>query len=198
MLTTTTTTTAASPSKDTTLLEDFTVPDHLRAILSDVQQAFAGSMIAGGCLRDLDNDRPYKDIDVFAPDCNSFDDLYWRATHGLPEGHVVGRIYASYEDWGTNEVVGVLDILSTHGAYQLIGLTTGPERILPRLDFGICQIGFDGQFIERTKEYRLDRFFHTFTLVRSDDERQKKRSHKRYLRLTSEKYIGWASYSFLN
>lgn len=168
------------------------IPAAYAAILTAVREAFPGSLIAGGALRDLDNGRPVKDIDVFAPNCNSFDDLYHRATHCLPEEHFATTEFHSYEDWCTREVVGVLNVESPFGPYQLIGLSTGPETIIPRLDFGICQIGYDGLEVVRSVAYEADKARKTFTLTRCDDERQRDRSVRRYGRLSAEKYAGWS------
>jgi hypothetical protein len=168
------------------------LPAAYAATLADVQDVFPGSMIAGGALRDIDNERPVKDLDVFAPCVASFDDLRLRVA-GTPQLglHKILRIMGSYDDWGTSEVVGVLDVDGPWGPYQLIGLSTGPETILRRLDFGICQIGHDGRRLVRTEAYFRDKADQTFTMVRCDDRNQLDRSLRRFKRLTAEKYRGW-------
>src|SRR3546814_7268697 len=83
-----------------------------------------------------------------------------------------------YENWATDEVVGVFDIEGPDLSYQLIALKTGPETILPRLDFGICQIAFDGDKVTKTAAYEIDQGCKTFTLTRCDDSAQWDRSYR--------------------
>src|SRR3546814_9124183 len=56
--------TRAPTSRNTPKME---IPAAYAATLAHVRAVFPGALIAGGCLRDLDNDRPVKDIDIFAP-----------------------------------------------------------------------------------------------------------------------------------
>jgi hypothetical protein len=106
------------------------LPAAYAATLSAVQTVFPGSMIAGGALRDLHHRMLYSGL----------------------EGHKVLQVMGAYDAWGTQECVGVLDMDSPHGPYQLIGLSTGPETIIPRLDFGICQLGHTGRELIGTGE----------------------------------------------
>jgi hypothetical protein len=175
------------------------IPSAYAATLAAVREVFPGALIAGGALRDLDNDRPVKDLDVFAPDVPDLDvfapdvpdldTLRARAASLERPGAVMG-VMGGYESWATAECVGVLDISGPHADFQLIGLRSGPETILPRLDFGICRIGYDGSEVIRTDEYLADQATQSFTLLRCDDESQRDRSLRRFDRL-SEKYPGW-------
>lgn len=185
------------------------IPAAYAATLAHVQGHFPGAMIAGGCLRDLDNDRPVKDVDIFLPNlvppppppldpsdffaCLATDDfewLRWRVSASLPmDGQIVG-VMGSYEGWATEEVLGVFDISTPLLDYQLICLTTGPETILPRMDFGICRISYDGDMVHRTNEYHADKHNERFTLLRCGSHTELERSLARHKRL-SEKYVGW-------
>lgn len=140
-------------------------------------------------MRDLDNGREVKDLDVFCPNVDSLDDF--KARVGTIASMRLLGVMGGYENWATSECVGVLDVEGPYGPVQLIGLTTGPESILPRIDFGICQIGFDGDQVVRTEAYEVDKAAQTFTIVRSDDAAQEDRSFRRFDRL-SVKYPGWS------
>jgi len=165
------------------------LPAAYAATLAAVREVFPGAMIAGGALRDLDNDRPVKDLDIFAPDVPDLDLLRSRAAGLLRPGALMG-VMGGYESWATAECVGVLDISGPLSDFQLIGLRSGPETIIPRLDFGICQIGHTGEQLIVTPAYLADKANQTFTLVRSDDDAQRDRSVRRHERL-AEKYPGW-------
>jgi hypothetical protein len=162
--------------------------------LAHVQATFPGAVVAGGCLRDADNGRPIKDVDLFAPNVSTkdgFDGLKLRVAASLPEGGEIVGVMGGYETWATAECIGVFDIRSPALDYQLICLTTPPEAILPRMDFGICRISWDGNTVHRTEEYLADQAAQKFTLRRCDDSTQFERSCSRYERLV-QKYKGWA------
>lgn len=163
------------------------IPAAYSAVLADVQAIFPGSMIAGGALRDLDNERPVKDLDVFCPYVGDLENF--KARVGTLGGQLIG-VMGGYDAWATTECVGVLDLETPHGPVQLIGLNTGPETILPRIDFGICQIGYDGTQVIRTVAYEIDKAAKTFTIIRTDGPEQTERSLRRFDRL-SEKYPDW-------
>ena len=164
------------------------IPAAFAATLALVQEQFPGSMLAGGALRDLDNGRAVKDLDIFAPNVGSLEELKTGA-RCIAEGSLIG-VMGGYENWATAECVGVLDVDCPYGLFQLIGLCTGPETILPRIDFGICQIGFDGTQVVHTEAYAADKAAKTFTIVRSDDAAQTDRSYRRWDRLRA-KYADW-------
>lgn len=165
--------------------------------LAGVQQLFPGSMIAGGALRDLDNGRPIKDIDIFAPHC---DDL--QATTRLAESLTKaplkvlssemrvspeGRVYT---EWAANDLLAIFDIYTGELEYQLIALKGSASDILERIDFGLCRIAYDGEKIIRTPEYEADKAQGCFTLHRCDDGSQYDRSFRRHERFQA-KYAGW-------
>src|SRR3546814_3683931 len=98
----------------------------------------------------LDNDRPVKDIDIFAPHAGeSFEEARRLVECLLPSSGALTDVMGGYENWATDEVVGVFDIEGPDLSYQLIALKTGPETILPRLDFGLCQIAFYGAKVNK-------------------------------------------------
>ncbi|MBB3693045.1 hypothetical protein [Sphingomonas sp. BK580] len=162
------------------------IPAAYAATLAAVREVFPGALIAGGALRDLDNGREVKDLDIFAPNVPDLDTFRALAARF----GVLLSVMGGYESWATAECVGVIDLQIGDQPFQLIGLRSGPETILPRLDFGICRIGFDGSEVIRTDEYLADQATQTFTLLRADDDAQRDRSLRRFDRL-SAKYPGW-------
>lgn len=167
------------------------IPATYTAALALVRHVFPGALLAGGCLRDLDNGRPVKDVDIFAPDCpRSFEETRALVRQLCPDPQMLGNVMGGYEDWATSECIGVFDILTGDLDFQLICISSGPETILSRMDFGLCRISYDGETVHRTAEYLADQEAHKFTLHRCDDSAQLDRSLRRYDRL-SKKYDGW-------
>lgn len=165
--------------------------------LRRVRELFPDSLLAGGALRDLENGRRVKDVDIFAPNCA---DLEQATEHVkklanapfkcLSSENRVGPDGRVYAEWAANDVLAIFDIQSEEMDYQLICLKCGPEAIVKRIDFGLCRISTDGQTIHRTEEYNTDCLNETFTLHRCDDTSQYDRSVRRHERLV-EKYTDW-------
>jgi len=65
-----------------------------------------------------------------------------------------------------------------------------PASIVERVDFGLCQIGFDLMGVVTTPAYEFDKANQVFTLTRAESVEGVMRSIKRYERL-SQKYQGW-------
>jgi hypothetical protein len=63
-------------------------------------------------------------------------------------------------------------------------------KMLERMDFGICLIGFNGEQVIRTAAYHADQSAKQFTLTRADSIEGTMRSLKRYDRLV-QKYEDW-------
>jgi hypothetical protein len=167
------------------------IPESYRTALMAVREVFPGALIAGGCLRDLDNGRPVKDVDIFVPNCPSYDDtLALVREHLVPDPQMMSNTMGGYEAWATPELVGVFDICRPDQDFQPVCLSGGPETILGRMDFGICRISYDGESVHRTDEYLADQATKTFTLLRSDDDAQHDRSMRRWDRFR-EKYGDW-------
>lgn len=172
------------------------------------------AVIAGGCLRDLDNGRPIKDIDIMVialpPDNNPgglnslscVDTTVARLDKllGVVGSPTVSETGQAYVTGMSPEVLAVYDYTGIFGAdhpypVQVIVLdpvVMGDMRMVDRMDFGICRISYGGGAVVKTPEYEHDKAHQTFTLCReprSADDMD--RARRRFDRL-SEKYEGWA------
>lgn len=161
--------------------------------MSYVRSVLPSAYLAGGALRDLDNGREVKDLDVFfteeAYDLSALED-------GLAKmGYFYGAHCAGvYMTDAGKEVDGTTTYTSTDGEPELnlIQLTPdfNPASIIDRVDFGLCQIGYGLMGVDATDAYRHDKANAVFTLTRADSVEGVLRSLKRYERL-SQKYLGW-------
>lgn len=169
-----------------------------------VRSVLPSAFLAGGALRDLDNDRPVKDLDVFFTEeayelgiledklaklnyffKNSCNAQYLAGTAGEVDGTTT---YAHRPMEGGFE--GVLVTLPELNLIQL-EKSFNPASIVERVDFGICQIGYDLLGVVTTPAYEFDKVNQRFTLTRAETVDGVKRSIKRYERL-SAKYPGWS------
>lgn len=158
-----------------------------------VRSSLPSAYLAGGAIRDYDNQRPVKDLDVFFTEVN-FD------RRALEDSLVnLGYFYknhcpGAYMD-AAREVDGSTNYVSTEGQPELnlIQLTPdfNPASIIERVDFGLCQIGADALGVDYTPAYEFDRTNQVLTLTRGESVDGVRRSLKRYERL-SQKYQGWA------
>lgn len=159
---------------------------------------FPEALVAGGCLRDWDNghEAEVKDIDVFVKDRPGYLAALIDAMPGFSYRLAVPVHIAQYMQF--EGVVAVHEFVSTtHPEMPPVQVcvmqanrSTDPSVIIARHDFGICQIGYDGNGVYTTGEYDEDHANHTFTLVRCRDEKDFARSMKRWERLC-QKYTSW-------
>lgn len=169
------------------------IPKEWRDFLALVQQVDPFAILAGGALRDLDHGRPVKDLDIFVqPGFNhaAFEKLlppgsYWPVMRRADYASLVDvqSIWGSYvmrdsapEEFAETYPVQIIELNRLMPYWEVIS----------RLDFGLCQIGFDGTAVFNTVAYKTDRDNKTFTLVRIDDEvgararRREERLSKKY------------------
>lgn len=169
------------------------IPTSWVAALRKIQVQFPEAVIAGGALRDLDNGRPVKDVDVF---------VYHRETarHDLIEAldlvgmlivpETVGDYIPSMADVVSVTEFGPIDLNDPYSPnLSVITMEPGTD-ILRRIDFGLCQIATDGSTIQETYAYVQDQWAKTFTMTRADNQAQYDRSIERFNRL-SVKYSGF-------
>jgi hypothetical protein len=173
------------------------IPQSWRDLLAAIRAVAPSAVLAGGALRDRDNGRPVKDLDIFVEGEGS-DDLM-DVREKLIERGFECSFPNSDEMYpiAQGEVVGFFDVshptLRPAGAaanVQLIVVRWSTEDIMSRFDFGICQIAFDGTAVERTAHYLQDQEERTFTIVRERRDEALEASVERFARL-SPKYPGW-------
>jgi hypothetical protein len=142
-------------------------------------------------MRDLDNGRPIKDLDIFYNEETVSDHALQSVISGRYVHH--NQCNGAYID-AASEILFTTVFHDLHGGPDLNLINVAPDfdplGMLQRMDFGICLIGFNGEQVIRTAEYMRDQADHTFTLTRADNVAGVIRSLKRYERL-SQKYDGW-------
>jgi hypothetical protein len=168
------------------------IPENWKTLLAAVREVLPDAVIGGGCLRDLDNGREVKDIDIFTSGANMR-----RLTNNRDElieaGFDCDEIDPDklYPIGDGNDVVGHFDILGGVGLpVQIIVVNWPIARIVERFDFGICWLAFDGETLTRPVEYDEDKRDKVFRLRRQRTNEEMVASVHRYARL-SRKYEGW-------
>lgn len=169
------------------------IPQEWCDILRAVQVYCPSAVLAGGCLRDRDNGRPVKDLDIFINAYGMTDTdlpIYRLQESGFEITCELNDKTAYPEDQNL-EVVLVATLHHPSLDVQLIFTNWDTARIVERFDYGICRIAFDGEKITRPPEYDEDREARVFRLRRDRPTPVSMRgSIHRYARL-SQKYEGW-------
>jgi hypothetical protein len=145
------------------------IPSDWKQILTLLHNnGFPEAIIAGGCLRDLDNSKPVKDIDVFVvskgPTTTSKLDVIF---------NVNGDCMASTNDSDTlHPLAEVWEYSSNFVPLQIIIMPEGPTKAydflveqLNRFDIGLCRIGYDGVTVVRHEAYNKDKKDKTLTML---------------------------------
>ncbi len=161
-------------------------------LLDEIRVIAPDAHIAGGALRDLDHDRPVKDIDIFIPAEHDVAvellamELGFERDGAVDLSSMVGSDPAvrSSVTWKKEGHLPVNAIYLTSN--------TRPVDNLARLDLGLCQIAFDGQMLLRTPAYMTDWVDGTMTVTRCDNSDQMGRTVKRAARLR----LKYPSYGF--
>jgi hypothetical protein len=158
--------------------------------MSTVRQVLPSAYLAGGAIRDYDNGRPVKDFDVFF-----IGEVNWTELDKVLQGsYSYSRsCNGAYID-AAREVIESFTYTSLTGMPDLnfvqLDPTFNPADIIERVDFGLCQIGYDLMGVVSTPSYTYDKEHRCLTLTRAETVAGVQRSLKRYKRL-SEKYQGW-------
>lgn len=168
------------------------IPSEWTALLTTIRQYAPEAFLAGGALRDLDNGRAIKDLDVFlSTDADMGSILVAMLKHGY---QTVGTDLSLSEEYGSLGVgvTGILELLHTDRSIPALNFIRVEDATVDgqvhRFDFGICQIAYDGERVIKTDAYLKDRDAKTFTITRDDDGEP--RALRRWQRL-SEKYSDW-------
>lgn len=185
------------------------IPQSWRDLLAAIQAVCPSAVIAGGALRDLDNHRPIKDVDIFI-NARGMDQALDACAALKAAGYPVVPEFDEknvYPEDENLEVVLVTDlgvaVTATDDAYltkvpvQLIFVNWDTARITERFDYGICRLSFDGGAVIPPLEYVDDKANKVFRLRRNRPTPMSMRgSIHRYARLIAEKYQGWTWWPF--
>jgi hypothetical protein len=161
-------------------------------MLNRVRSVAPSAFLAGGAVRDLDNGRPVKDLDVFFNEETVGDGAFAKVLEDQ-FFYKNGVVDCSYID-AASEIQSTIIFSDRFGGPDLNLINTSPDfdtmKMLERMDFGICLIGFNGEQVIRTAAYHVDQAAKQFTLTRADSIEGTMRSLKRYDRLV-QKYEDW-------
>ena len=158
------------------------------AVLKVLKEKGYEAIIAGGMLRDVYFDQPYRDIDIFIwdprtqyknnggtelplLDMHAYEKLFsiiglsgqilrnWVPGQGGDEGSMEGR------DILTSGLTHVCDMMINGFHYQFITLHTNPvEYVMKYFDTGICKVYCDGEKIRYTNDFLKDAENKTITI----------------------------------
>lgn len=187
-----------------------TIPTDWIEILKKVQSVAPNqqAVLAGGALRDQDNGRPIKDLDIFVPvvSKNDWQHLMYglRKVFGLHLLDFCVDISRNYLNLTNDEVTGITTFYTrgTEGVSRtwfdapfesvgavevnVIGLNLPNFSLVEavkRIDIGFCRIGFNGDHLWKTEEYLKDQRDKTMTVLYAPTVPALKRSKSRYDRL---------------
>ena len=174
-------------------MSNLELPPQWQEVIRRIRLAAPSAVIAGGALRDLDNGREVKDIDVFYTDDLERPLVLDYVLEGLFVYH--SRCAGIYMDDAADEVDGTATYISINGDLPDLNLIQlrkdfNPARVIDRCDFGLCQIGYDLRGVVKTPQYEYDKANQCFTLTRAESIEGVRRSLKRFERL-QRKYVGW-------
>lgn len=167
------------------------LPESWVNLMASIRTVMPSAYLAGGAIRDFDNGRPIKDFDVFFME----PDIRWNDLDVLLEKEYTSSRHCNgaYID-AASEVIGSFTYSSLTGGIDLnfvqLDPSFNPADIIERVDFGLCQIGYDLLGVVKTPAYDYDKAHGVLTLTRAETVPGVQRSLKRYERLT-QKYQGW-------
>lgn len=171
------------------------IPQDWCDALATIQTHFPEAVIAGGALRDHLTGRPVKDVDVFISSSHMTQNEVACVLAFLFQREVIVIIGEGAADYVAclSEISFTLETTTALGMPLQIIAMTGEitlDRMVERIDFGICRVGFDGKTLFRHTDFFLDAMAHQFTLRTNTDPARYPRSVARYERLQA-KFPGW-------
>lgn len=124
-------------------------------VLRKVQSVFPTAIIAGGALRDLDHDRPIKDVDIFVPGpaLREILTLFPDAVTTIPGDDKASRLAR-----GAFEPVFYANHVTTIDGWRFeISVTDKPLHLwFDYCDIGLCKIIYNGVSVEKHEDYIRD------------------------------------------
>ncbi len=135
------------------------IPGKWKEILSKVQTISPDAIIAGGALRDLDNGKPIKDLDIFVPLTADFSLGSFYNIFGVRE---IDESSNAEEYQNNEEVCGVYVYNLPDFDIPLNLIVCKPNdnftmHQLERFDIGICKIAYDGTSVVQHHHYVSDK-----------------------------------------
>jgi hypothetical protein len=165
--------------------------------LKAVREVYPNAILAGGALRDLQLDRPVKDLDIFVSgdsDTAALDRTMSRfgfdrrtltdfssfagGDHTVVLSLTYEERYSEAIEWEPAPPVNVV-ILSPDTTWSI-------GAALARFDFGLCQVAYDGRRVHLTRAFLQDAKEKTLTLIRCDTPEQYECSMRRAERLLAK------------
>lgn len=130
------------------------------------ENGFPEAIVAGGFLRDLDNNVDFKDIDVFisSESGKTMDEV--RYMFGLPQEG--SEIEETPEYIALSHVNQLLELDRQGYPFQIIMVDDPVENFmkaqLDRFDIGLCKIAYDGKKVVRHPDYITDKKIKALTI----------------------------------
>lgn len=167
------------------------IPNEWQGVLKSIREVFPSAVIAGGALRDLFNERPIKDVDIFVPVIydkeGSLDHLYekvWDLFAGenitLDQNSVYG-IKTTEED--DRDLYAIFRLIRKDWSYDIILCDLGASKV-ENFDINLCQIAYDGKELITTRAYWnavQDKTLRVMNVNRTDRNKARlERLHQKY------------------
>lgn len=161
-------------------------------VLEEIGKVLPEPCIAGGAIRDCENDRPIKDIDVFVK-LKRYSAMHGKIAGGLhklfdvPESACMPK---NMSDYINKEIMHMYDIKLPDIDYKIQLMVFSDEYksdFMTSFDLGICQIQYDGAVVKRHKNYIKDMENKTITVTNC-------RSRSALARTRNHLYRVWAKY----
>ena len=171
---------------------DLVIPPSWLNVINAVrsQPSWLCSTIAGGALRDMDNGRPVKDVDIFVPHLGSNETALLAIQKAVPYAHIME---IEHNVHNTSQV-GAAGISHFHfevdgWKFEISQVTESFDHLslLSRFDIGICMVSLDKNgAIARTPVYSLDKAQKLIRVVRATGGRELEHAER-----IKRKYQDW-------
>jgi hypothetical protein len=173
---------------------DIKVPDAWIDVLGKIrsEQSWATATLAGGALRDTDNGRQIKDVDIFITYLSDNDHTGRLLSSCLPNV-IVTAIEHNVHNTSMVGAAGINHFVFEQDGWKFeISQSTLPnfdyKVLLDSFDIGLCMIALDqNNKVYRAPEYKKDVANKTITIVRDTGGRELDHAER-----IQRKYNGWA------
>lgn len=173
---------------------DIRVPLAWIEVIESIQSknGWHDAVLAGGALRDLDNGRPIKDVDIFVPflgDNDTASEYLCRAR--LPSQTTIMEVEHSTHNASQVGQKGISHFIFEYCGWKFeISQKTDSfnyKTLLDSFDLGICMISLDhDNAVHRTPEYKHDVANKKITIVQKTGGREAEHAKR-----IQKKYPGW-------